>query len=165
MARRAKHHQLYKWVNDNNPPSHLEYAKGWWDYIEFHYRVIAKLEPDEVSVVATYVVETPPPQERLTMPVVVVDVPGASFATRFDFGRNPTRDEREWIVSVKRRAPYTGPLLGLFKADEDLGALPATGLAPEWLFGSYRANPARFTCALRDEWDVWAFLKLLAHEA
>jgi hypothetical protein len=161
----AKNYRLYKWINDNNPPAHLKYGKGWWDYVELLQRLAAKLDADEVRVIATYVVDTPPPQEKLSMPAVVIDLPRVSFALRFDFGANPTRDMREWILSVDRRSPYLGPLFGMFDAHEDLRSLAVTGLAPDWLFGPYRENPSRFSCALDDEWDVWTLVRMLAYEA
>jgi hypothetical protein len=161
----VRSYQLYRWVNDNNPPEDAKFGKGWWDYIETLYRLAALLDAHEASVIATYAVDTPPPQERIMMPAVVLEKPGIAIALRFDFGRNPTRDMREWIVSVERRSPYLGPTFGLFDLDEDLRALPVTGLAQEgWLFGSYRANPARFTCALENEWDLWALLRIVTHE-
>ncbi len=161
----VKNYELDTWISDNNPPDHLEYGKGWWDYVELLQRLTAKLEPDEVRVVGTYIVETPPPEEQLTMPAVVFELPHVSFAVRFDFGHNPTRDFRDWIVSISRRSPYHGPLFGLIDPDEDLRPLGVTGLGDDWLFGPYRENAARFTCALEDEWDLWALVRLLAHEA
>lgn len=160
----ARNYQLFKWINDNNPPMSLSYSKGWWDYVELLQRIAAKLDAKEARVIDTYVVDTPPPEEKLTMPAVVMETKGVSFALRFDFGRNPTRDLREWMVSVRRRSPYLGPLFGLFDADEDLRSLRVTGLAPDWLFGSYREDPAKFSCALDDEWDVWTLVRLVGHE-
>jgi hypothetical protein len=161
----VKNYALYAWINDNNPSEELEYRKGWWDYVELLQRLATKLDADEVRVVGTYIVDTPPPAEQLTMPAVAFELPHLSFAVRFDFGANPTRDFREWIVSVNRRGPYRGPLFGLIDPDEDLRPLGVSGLGGDWLFGSYRENAARFMCALEDEWDVWALVRLLGHEA
>jgi hypothetical protein len=57
--------RLYNWINDNNPPL----------YVELLQKVAAELDADEVRVIATCVVDTPPPQEKLTMPAVVIDLP------------------------------------------------------------------------------------------
>ena len=38
------------------------------------------------------------------------------------------------------------------------------GLSPDYLFGSYRRNQARFSCHVRDEWDVATLLRVLSRE-
>ena len=68
-------------------------------------------------------------------------------------------------MSVDRRSPYRGPLFGLFDENLDLRSFGADGLVPDFLFGAYRENQSRFSCLLRDEWDVATLLRLMAHEA
>ena len=68
------------------------------------------------------------------------------------------------MVSVDRRTAYRGPLFGLFDDDHDLRVHAIDGLSPSYLFGSYRQDQARFSCLLRDEWDVSMFVHILAHE-
>lgn len=155
-----------RWVSANNIPESFEYGKGWWDYIELVRRFAAYLNTDDVLVIGHYIVETPPPCERLPMPAVAIRTPGVTFALRFDFGSLTMRlGMREWAVSVRRRSKYLGPLFGLFDGTEDLRRAGFDGLAPDFLFGPYREDPARFTCLLRDEWDVATLMRLLAHEA
>lgn len=55
------------------------------------------------------------------------------------------REICEWVVSVDRRSRYVGPLFGLFDENEDLRAQAIDGLFPDYLFGSYRQNQARFS--------------------
>lgn len=88
-----------------------------------------------------------------------------TFALRFDFGSWSLKHAQvsEWVVSVDRRAPYRGPLFGLFDENLDLRTNGVDGLA-EYLFGSYRQDPSRFSCLLRDEWDVATLLCIMAHE-
>ncbi len=43
-----------RWINDNNPPAHLEYGKGWWDYVEILQRLLDKFAIEEPEVVGTY---------------------------------------------------------------------------------------------------------------
>src|SRR2546425_11431212 len=62
--------QFDHWVNDNNPPVHLQYGKGWWDYIEMLRRLASKFEIEQLEVVGTYTMRTPPPEEKLRMPIV-----------------------------------------------------------------------------------------------
>jgi hypothetical protein len=155
-----------RWVNDNNIPTSFEYGKAWWDYVELVRRFADYLDADEVSVIGHYHVDTPPPCEHLPMPAVAIDTSGVTFALRFDFGAFCGRyDLREWAVSIQRRSPYTGPLFGLIRETEDLRNSGLEGLAPDYLFGPYRDNPRQFTVLVRDEWDVAALMRILAHES
>ena len=154
-----------RWVNDNNIPTSFEFRKGWWDYIELVRRFADHVEADDVRVVGHYHVDTPPPCERLPMPAVAIEAKDIVFALRYDFGDfSIHHDLREWVVSVERRSPYTGPLFGLIRETEALQNMALQGLSPDFVFGSYRENPARFTALVRDEWDVAALLRILAHE-
>ena len=159
--------QFDRWVNDSNIPETFEYAKAWWDYVELVRRFACRLDTEDVRVVGHYIVETPPPCERLPMPAVAVVTPGVTFALRFDFGSWSLkhREVSEWVVSIVRRSPYVGPLFGLIDETEDLRRLGVEGLAPDFLFGSYRQDPARFSCLVSDEWDVATLMYILAHEA
>lgn len=154
-----------RWVNDNHIPERFEYGKGWWDYVELVRRFADRLDTRDVRVIGHYIVDTPPPCEKLPMPAVALAIPGVTFALRFDFGAwSVQHDMKEWIASVRRRSPYLGPLFGLFDQAQDLRAEGVPGLAPDWLFGSYRENQSAFTCALRDEWDVATLMRLVAFE-
>jgi hypothetical protein len=154
-----------RWVNDNNIPTSFEYGKGWWDYVELVRRFAHYVDANEVRVVGHYHVDTPPPCERLPMPAVAIDAEGVTFTLRHDFGVfSIRRDLREWVVSVQRRSPYKGPLFGLIGETEDLRNAGLDGLNPDYVFGPYRENPARFTALLRDEWDVAALMRILMHE-
>jgi hypothetical protein len=119
-----------------------------------------------VRVIGHYVVDTPPPCERLPMPAVAISIPGVTFALRFDFGSWSLKHSEisEWVVSVDRRSPYRGPLFGLFDENLDLRTIGVDGLTPNFLFGSYRQDPSRFSCLLRDEWDVTTLIQIMAHE-
>src|SRR5882724_4263875 len=87
------------------------------------------------------------------MPAVAVATRGATFALRFDLGSWSLKPPEvcEWVVSVDRRSAYRGPLFALFDEDIDLCAEKIDGLSPDYLFGSYRQDRARFSCLLRDE--------------
>jgi hypothetical protein len=166
-APRTKVSEFDKWVADHNIPETFEFGKGWWDYVELVRRFAARLNTDDVRVIGHYVVDTPPPCERLPMPAVAIAIPGVTFALRFDFGGWSLKHAgtSEWVVSVDRRTPYRGPLFQLFDENLDLRTIGADGLAPDHLFGSYRQDPSRFSCLLRDDWSVATLLHILAHEA
>lgn len=87
-----------KWVNDNNPDSYLSYSKGWWDYIEFIRSICDKFNCSKVVVVSTYIMETPPPKEKLLMPVVSLEIDQIRFIMKMDFGGLPPY----WTLSVIR---------------------------------------------------------------
>ncbi len=59
-----------QWVSDNNPDHNLSYSKGWWDTVEFILFLKDQLEIEDVSVVGTFTLRTPPPTEELLSPIV-----------------------------------------------------------------------------------------------
>lgn len=152
-----------RWVGANNIPSTFEYGKGWWDYVELVRRFAHKLDVADVTVIGHYTIRTPPPQEALPMPAVALVGEGIVVAMKWDFGA-AARWPREWTVSVRRQSQYRGPTFGLFDPELDLRLEDVEGLAPEYVYGPYRENPAEFTCELDDEWDVATLLRLLFHE-
>jgi hypothetical protein len=153
-----------RWVNDNNIPDTFEYSKGWWDYVEVVRRLAGHIATDDVRVVGHYVVDTPPPCERLPMPAVAIATPTVTFALRYDFGSWSLKHRNiyEWVLSVHRRSPYRGPLFGLVDETKDLRTIGVDGLAPEFLFGAYRDDQARFSCLVRNEWDLVTLMRILA---
>ena len=153
-----------RWVGENNIPSHFEYGKGWWDYVELIRRFASKFDVEDARVVGHYVVRTPPPEEQLPMPAVALARRDVMVALKYDFGAT-ARWPKEWIVSIRRPTPYRGPLFGLFDQDVDLRKVRVDGLAPDLIFGSYRQNQSEFSCELDDEWDVATVLRLIFHES
>lgn len=86
-----------RWVSRNNIPDTYEYRKGWWDYVELIQRFARKFDCIDVTVVGHYIVGTPPPEEKLPMPAVVLLRDGVSVAMKWDFGA-PARWPREWTM-------------------------------------------------------------------
>jgi hypothetical protein len=148
------------WVGTHNPASHLEYGKGWWDYVEIIGRLTHKFAATDVRVIGTYIVHTPPPEEELPMPAVAFVVNGVAFAVKWDFGRCP-HWPHEWTVSVQRPAPHSGATLHLF--DEHTDARDVTdGFGPDFTFPSYAESPQRFTCVVDDELDVATLIRIFS---
>src|SRR5438067_2823098 len=143
--------ELDRWVGDHNIPESYEYGKGWWDYVEIVRRFSQKFDMKDVRIIGHYVVHTPPPEEALPMPAVSLAREGVLVALKFDFGA-AARWPCEWTVSVRRRSPYRGPTFGLFDPSLDLRGQRVDGLAPDFVFGPHRENPAQFTCEVEDEW-------------
>lgn len=147
-----------RWVNDNNPPVHLEYGKGWWDYIEILRRLMGKFGIEEAEVIGTYAMKTPPPHEKLHMPVVKMKMRGVEFIVKYDFGTVP----ETWTVSVHNPGAKAGPTLGLFDEKMDLRLKRVDGLRAQWVYPPYSGSPAQFSCELEDEWDLAALLRLVS---
>jgi hypothetical protein len=155
--------ELDQWVGLNNIPTSFEYGRAWWDYIEVIRRLGHKFEIGDIQVVGHYIVDTPPPRERLPMPAVALRDRGVTVALKYDFGRM-RQWPLEWTVSVRRRSAYLGPIFGLFDPTLDLRREHVEGLQPDFVFGPYEENPAEFTCELTDEWDLATLMRLVFHE-
>lgn len=145
-----------RWVNDNNPDEQLQYRKGWWDYIELIRRLMWKFDAQEAQVVATYVMDTPPPKDELLMPVVRFSVGPTDYIVKYDFGVFPER----WTVSIRNAASIVRPILGLFDDKRDLRSNVIAGFENEWIHGAYCSDPTSFTCEIHDEWDLAALVRL-----
>jgi hypothetical protein len=128
----------------------------------------ARLDSEDVRLVDHYVVETPHPTELLPMPAVAIVTPTATFAFRHDFGTWSMKQPvalSEWVLSVDLAAPYRGPTFGLFDETRDLRATGLDGLSPNYLFGPYRADQAKFSCVVKDQWDVAMLLRIFSWRA
>jgi hypothetical protein len=99
------------------------------------------------------------------MPAVAIITPAATFAFRYDFGTWSLKQFSEWVLSVEREAPYRGPTFGLFDEAHDLRPERFDGLSPNYLFGPYRHDQAKFSCVVKDQWDVATLLRILAWRA
>jgi len=150
---------IYQWVNDHNPSPELSYRKGWWDYITFLYRLDEVYGKDKTTVIATYDMKTPPPQEILHMPVARLETGKASFIMKTSFdGIGP-----DWTVSVIRDRTERLPLYSLINEHEDLLPTGIDGFAAEWVFPSYAKSPSRFTDRVDDDWNLYTLIWVIAH--
>jgi hypothetical protein len=148
-----------RWVNDNNPDEHLQYRKGWWDYIEIVRRLAGKFEIDDgdIQVISTFAMKTPPPTEALLMPVFQIKALSAEFILKYDFGVYP----EAWTVSVWSQLGSLQSMLGLFDPNQDLCAKHIAGFQTEWVYGPYCQDASRFSCEVRDEWDLACLFRLV----
>ena len=152
---------LLKWVSENNPSTDLSYGKGWWDCIEFFYRLEEVYRDTvDITVIATFVMNTPPPTEQLLMPVFRLHHPEADFILRLDFS---TMIGPNWVASVERQRQNRTPLYGLIDEEKSLYPDSISGFEPSWVYPCYLHNPSRFTCELDNEWKLYTFLWVLTH--
>ena len=150
---------IYQWVNDHNPSPQLSYGKGWWDYVTFLYDLDGLYGNNRTTVVSTYEIITPPPQETLLMPVARLETDRATFIVKTQFdGIDPA-----WTVSVIRDGAERFPLYGLIDEHEELATDKIDGFAPDWVFPCYATSPARFTGRIKDDWQLYAFIWVLTH--
>jgi len=150
---------LYQWVNDHNPSPKLSYGKGWWDYVTFLYHLDELYGRDRTTVVSTYEMTTPPPQETLLMPVVRLKTDRATFIMKTLFDGI----DAAWTVSVIRDGGKRLPLYGLIDEHEELAADKVDGFAADWVFPSYAKSPSRFTGRIKDDWQLYTFIWVIAH--
>lgn len=92
--------ELDRWVGENNVSGAFEYGKGWWDYVELVRRFSSKFELADVRVAGHYIVHTPPPEEELPMPAVLLTGKGVLVALKSDFGAR-ARWPLEWTVTLQ----------------------------------------------------------------
>jgi len=130
-----------------------------WDYVTFLYHLDELYGKNRTTVVSTYEMVTPPPQEILLMPVARLQTDRAAFImkTQFD-GIDPA-----WTVSVLRDRADRVPLYGLIDEHEELAAGEIAGFAAQWVFPCYAKSPARFTGRVEDDWQLYALIWVLAH--
>jgi hypothetical protein len=150
---------IYEWVSGHNPSPKLSYKKGWWDYVTFLYHLDELYGKNKTTVVSTYDMRTPPPQETLLMPVARLETDRAAFVMKTTFdGIWP-----DWTVSVTRNSAARIPLFGLIDEHEELAAGKIGGFAAEWVFPCYAKDPARFTCRIEDDWQLYTFIWVITH--
>ncbi len=150
---------IYQWVNDHNPSPKLSYGKGWWDYVTFLYHLDELYGRNRTTVVSTYEMLTPPPQETLLMPVARLETDRATFIMKRTFDSIG----KHWTVSV---IPDRAVRLSLYDLIDESGTLVADefdGFAADWVFPCYANSPARFTARVEDDWQLYAFIWVIVH--
>jgi len=149
-----------RWVNEHGLAKDAPHAALFWGYVETVRRFAEKFDVEAASVAGTYPVAVASASDELILPVAVLEMAKATLALRWNAEAWPN----EWTLSVERRSPYKGPVLGLFDPTRDLRESALPGLAPDYLFPPLSESPSRFTCELYDEWDVATLARLVAWE-
>ena len=144
-----------QWVNDNNPDHNLSYSKGWWDTVEFIYFLKEQLEIEDVSVVGTFTLRTPPPTEELLSPIVCLKTEDFTAFLKEDFGDPLVW----WTMSLHAHRDLgtldLSPFLSHHKPQENhLG-----DFSPSWVHPSYQPSAQSFTARLEHNYDVYGVLR------
>jgi hypothetical protein len=95
-----------RWVGENNIPARFEYGKGWRDYVELVRRLASKFDIQDARH-RQYVVDTPPPEEKLPIPVVALTRLGVLVALKHDLGaraRSCAADRDRGVVATPDHA-------------------------------------------------------------
>lgn len=107
-----------QWVHENNPSPDSNYKKGFWDWVENIRRLASLLKskpsrarPSDtkdavISVVGSISYDTPPPTERITMPVICLET-------------DTFRAYVAWWFSVEPFLPSYVVAVDRYKIDED----------------------------------------------
>ena len=150
-----KAQSFFKWVNDHNPAEEKQYGKGWWDTVEFIYK-IAKTEP---KVVGTFIMDTPPPTEKLLVPIVVAKFDDFEIMLKCNFGWFPN----EWLVSVNRK--HNSPI-ALFDLITPVDRPKYFSRVPKtWRFSPFSQNSQKFTGMVRTADELYALIWILEHSS
>jgi hypothetical protein len=147
---------LERWVETHQPDPSLEYGHGWWNRIEFIRMLQDRHRLEAVDVPATYWMETPPPCERLLMPVYRIRHGRLTCYLKTDFALG------YWYLSVRTPEPLDHTY-GLFDPARDLRREPRwlAGFREAWRYPPVADSPRRFTCELESEFDVYMLIRLV----
>jgi hypothetical protein len=159
-----------RWVNDNNVDPKLNYCTGWWEYIEFVRRISEKLNA-KVFVVDTFKMGTPPPEEVLLMPVILLETNDYDFYIKEDFSYGGFFDE--WLISVncksgavtKDISNYINPLNDVAVEDFKEGFIDKVRVGfseNDLIFDSYsETNAIKFTGTVLDELELFSLINTI----
>jgi hypothetical protein len=94
----------------------------------------------------------------IDLPIYQIDLPtlGITAMLRGDLHR--------WTVAVKREHATPIDSAGLFDQERVAQPWESVGIDTGWRFGSYAANPARFTAIVTTDFQVYTLLHMLVHK-
>lgn len=162
--------KLDQWVGENNVENitpKKNYSKGWWDYIDF-IRMLSSKFNVEAYVVNTYEIGTPPPEEKLTLPIIFIEINKVKFYLKEDFSYSGFYDA--WLVSVDfGKNPCTFNLRKYINK-VDINTLNykegfvKSSLLPfeenKIMYENYKKESTKFTGTVESEFDIYVLLKI-----
>ena len=148
-----------QWVGNNNPDKGLSYGKGWWDFVEYIRRFswLLDLNNENVEVIDTFELHTPPPQEVLISPIVRLHWDGMQVYLKEDFGNviGP-----EWSIGIVSQNPIPDVSAFLF-TDETCLRKNEPSLMPDWVETEYEHGCKECTVRAQTELNAYAILRTL----
>jgi hypothetical protein len=161
---------LEHWVNDNNVDTILpkkNYSKGWWEYIDF-IRTLSSAFNVEARVISSYEIDTPPPEEKLILPLILLQINGIDFYIKQNFSYSGFYDC--WLVSVNFNGLNQKYCLRDFINDVDFNKKGfrdgfvedsvITFVTNNIMNQNYNINKLKFTGTVESNFDVYTLLKV-----
>jgi hypothetical protein len=132
---------LDDWVKINNPSQVLLYKDNFWKQIVFVHdqipAIACKVYGEKVATALPKLwikVISEHTSQLMRLPVFHIKLPnGDEFVMRCNF--------HNWKISVKAKAPIVADFINLFDVRSKIYC---EEFPPEWIFGSYSENPAKF---------------------
>lgn len=150
---------LQEWANANVPADDLRWKSGFWDQICFVRDELGWMLRDDEGKRAPVTVASTHTSKSIRLPVYEINACGLKIRLRYNFFN--------WIVSVEADSYMAGRYAIVDKFcdlfDRSAVVLPcyAEGFKDEWVFGSYKDDPTKFTTSLGSKYDLYAFCLLL----
>ena len=157
-----------EWVSKNNIDNlNKKYSKGWWEYIDFIRRLESKVN-GAVFVVGNYEVNTPPPEETIVLPIILLEVNNYKFYLKEDFSYSSFFDQ--WMISIEsdKEIMDLSNHLSKIKSKEELIEEGFKSLFHDKLIKDFKNNNLIFmdngkqiSGTVSDELDLYALIKLV----
>lgn len=154
--------QLKKWLKDNYPKDEMLWKGSAQDQFHFMSRLIITAFPlkteqgfkdfqTNLCVISTHT------SKSVVLPVYEIFWNGFSFMLRGNF--------YDWKISIDCPIPIfiNFEKFGLFDPSVKINFVYCEGFKKEWVYNCYSENIKQFTIELRNEHDVYCFLKILTH--
>ena len=161
---------LDKWINDNNVDAILpkkNYSKGWWEYIDF-IRTLSSAFNAEAYVFSEYEIGTPPPEEKLILPLIFIQINGIDFYLKENFSYSGFYDA--WLISVDFKDLEPHFCLRNFINDVDfrkkgfrkgfIEEAVSTFAINNIMNENYNKNKSKFSGTVDSNFDVYTLLKV-----
>lgn len=153
-----------KWVCENTVDKMIPkklYSKGWWEYIEF-IRMLSSKFKSEAFVVDSYDINTPPPEEIITMPLVCIKIEDITFYIKQDFSYSGFHDAI--VVSVVLENSLVEKLHkyinNIYFDEKFINKMVKPLVDNKIMFENYKSNKMKFTGTVDSEFDLYTLIKV-----
>lgn len=161
---------LLEWISENNVDSSYpkkNYSKGWWDYIEI-VRLFEEKLNFQSYVIDSYQITTPPPSEKLILPIVLCKFDNFDAYIMENFSYSGFYDA--WLVSIKTDyerkldiLDFINPII-LNKKGYKKGFVESSisdFKSQNIFFSNFNNNEKEFTGTVESEYDLYTLLKII----
>ncbi|HJY98888.1 MAG TPA: hypothetical protein VJ227_04190 [Patescibacteria group bacterium] len=147
---------LQDWANAFEPGDEMLWKRGYWEQIvfvrdEIHRLFVATYEESKRNPVMVVSMHT---SKSIRLPVYNIKVPGIEIWMRYNFF--------DWKVSIRSERPVPDVFHNIIRKDVKIHEVYFEGFSKDWIFGSYDENPCQFSVEVRTDYDLYAFLLVIA---